>query len=305
MSIKDTIAAQVIKAGLRVSFKLPSRLPLPVAVLRLAMEQGALLLKTRKDVMVEPITIGGVRAERITPKQKNDKIILHLHGGAFFTGSAKTHRALGAEFAVRAHAMVYMLDYRLAPEHTYPAALDDGLAAYRALLALGYDAHNIVLGGDSSGCAHILSLVIALREQGEALPAAMFMISPYVDITLGAESVSSLKYRDPMVTAHALQRGSDGYRGSISANDSRVSPLFANLHGLPPMLIQVGSQEILLDDALRLAEFARAAGVDVDCQIYEGMWHNFQMFNTFITVAGRAIDNIAYFAKESCATLNA
>ncbi len=299
MSIKDTIAAQVIKAGLRVSFKLPSRLPLPVTVLRSAMEQGAWLLKTRADVLVEPITIGGVRAERITPKQKTDKIILHLHGGAFFAGSAKTHRALGAEFAVRANAVVYMLEYRLAPEHPYPAALDDGLAAYRALLALGYESHNIVFGGDSGGCAHILSLAIALRDKGEALPAAMFMISPYIDITLATESVSSLKYRDPMVTAHALRRGSDGYRGSISVNDARVSPLFANLHGLPPMLIQAGSQEILLDDALRLAEYARAAGVDVDCQIYEGMWHNFQMFNAFISVADRAIDHIARFSRES------
>ena len=302
MSIKDTIAAQVIKAGLRVSFKFPSRLPLPVAVLRTAMEQGAWLLKTGADVLVEPITIGGVRAERITPKQKTDKIILHLHGGAFFAGSANTHRALGAEFAVRSNAVVYMLEYRLAPEHPYPAALDDGLAAYRALLALGYESHNIVFGGDSGGCAHILSLAIALRDKGEALPAAMFMISPYIDITLAAESVSSLKYRDPMVTAHALRRGSDGYRGSISVNDARVSPLFANLHGLPPMLIQAGSQEILLDDSLRLAEYARAAGVDVDCQIYEGMWHNFQMFNAFISVADRAIDHIARFIKASCAS---
>jgi monoterpene epsilon-lactone hydrolase len=298
MSIKHNLARHSIKAGLRFSFKLPSLLPLPVAVLRRGMEQSAQLFKVRDDVQIELVTLGGIRAERLSPKQKTDTVILHLHGGAFFTGSAKTHRALGAELAVRAQAVVYMLEYRLAPEHPYPAALDDGLAAYRALLELGHDPHNIVLGGDSAGCAHILSLSVVLRDQGLALPAALFMISPYVDMTLSAESITTLKMRDPMLTTHALRRGSSGYHRSIQANDPRVSPLFADLHGLPPLLIQAGSEEILLDDALRLAEFAQAASVDVDCQIYEGMWHNFQMFNAFLPVADQAVDQIAGFVQQ-------
>ncbi len=298
MSIKDNIVGRVIKAGLRISFKLPSALPLPVALLRSGMDQSAQLFKVRDDVRVEQLTLGGIRAERLSPQAKTDRVILHLHGGAYFAGSAKTHRAFGAEFAARANAMVYMLEYRLAPEHPYPAALDDGLAAYRALLAQGHEPRNIILGGDSAGCAHILSLAIALREQGLALPAAMFMISPYVDMTLSAGSVTTLKSRDPMLTAHALQRGSDGYRGSIPARDPRVSPLFADLRRLPPMLIQVGSEEILWDDALRLAEFARAAGVSVDSQVYDGMWHNFQMFNPYLIVANKALDQIAGFIKQ-------
>ncbi|AXI04154.1 alpha/beta hydrolase [Aquirhabdus parva] len=298
MSIKNDLARLTIKAGLRLSFKLPSLLPLPVAVLRSGMEQSAQLFKVREDVQVESVTIGGIRAERLSPQQKTDKVILHLHGGAFFTGSAKTHRALGAEFAARAQAVVYMLEYRLAPEYPYPAALDDGLAAYRALLALGYDPHNIVLGGDSAGCAHILSLSVLLRDQGLALPAGLFMISPYVDMTLSAASITTLKTRDPMLTAYALRRGSLGYHRSIKTHDPRVSPLFADLRGLPSLLIQVGSEEILLDDALRLTELARAAGVDVDCQIFDGMWHNFQMFNAFFPVADQATNQIALFVKQ-------
>jgi len=155
--MKNNIALQAIKAGLRLSFKLPSLLPLPVTVLRSGMEQSAQLFKVRRDVQVESVTLGGVRAERLSPEKRTNKVILHFHGGAFFTGSARTHRALGAELAARAQAIVYMLEYRLAPEHPYPAALDDGVAAYRALLTLGYKPQHIVLGGDSAGCAHILS----------------------------------------------------------------------------------------------------------------------------------------------------
>lgn len=299
MSLKDGIARRVIRAGLRAGFKLPSSMPLPPALLRVGMEQGAQVFRPRADVQVEKITLGGVRAERLSPRGKTDTVILHFHGGAFFAGSAKTHRALGAEFAARAHAVVYMLDYRLAPEHPYPAALDDGLAAYRALLAQGYAPHNIVLGGDSGGCAHILSLAIALREQGHPLPAAQFMISPFVDITLSCGSVTTCKRRDPMTTVYALRRGADAYRGSIAMTDPRVSPLFADLRGLPPLLVQAGGDEILVDDALRLAEQGRAAGMSVDCYVYEDMWHNFQMFNLFVAAADRALDEIGLFVRRS------
>ncbi|MGH8493859.1 MAG: alpha/beta hydrolase [Moraxellaceae bacterium] len=301
MSFKDTIARRVVKTSLRLSFKLPSILPLPVSALRTGMELGSQLFRVRKDVHVEALKLGGVSAECLSPAGKTDSVILHLHGGAFFAGSAKTHRAMGAEMAARAGATVYMLDYRLAPEHPYPAALDDALVAYQALLAQGHAAENIVLGGDSGGCAHILSLAIALREQGLPLPAGLIMISPYVDITLSLPSVLANRVRDPMVTAHALRRGSDAYRGRIPASDVRVSPLFADLQGLPPVLIQAGSEEILRDDALHLAQQLNAAGVEVDCRIHKGMWHNFQMFSAFIKAANTALDDIASFVRRLAA----
>lgn len=300
MTLKDRFARHAVKAGLRASFKLPSLLPLPVTALRAGMEVGARLFRPRDEVRVEPVSLGGVRAERLSPSGDTGRVILHFHGGAFMAGSSRTHRAMGAEIAARARATVYMLDYRLAPEHPYPAALDDGVAAYFALLEQGHLPGNIVLGGDSGGCAHILNLAISLREQGHAAPAGLFMLSPYVDVTLSSGSVTTRKRRDPMVTAHALRRGSDGYRGAIPADDPRVSPLYADLHDLPPVLIQAGSEEILLDDALRLTQRLQATGNPVACRIYQDMWHNFQMFHPFIVAADPALDEVGHFVRRTC-----
>lgn len=299
MNLKDTLAQRVLRVGLRVSFKLPSRLPLPPAVLRRGMEQGARLFRVHPAVRVERMSLGGVPGERLAPRHATRRIILHLHGGAFFAGSPRTHRALGSELALRSDAVVHMMDYRLAPEHAWPAALEDGLAAYRALLAQGHRGEDIVLGGDSGGCAHILNLAIALRERGLPAPAGLFMISPFVDLTLSCRSVRRYRHRDPMVTAYALQRGADGYRGALPATDARVSPLFAALHDLPPVLIQAGSEEILRDDALRLAARLQAAGTRADCRLYPGMWHNFQMFSQFVQAADAALDEIAAFVRET------
>ncbi len=297
MKLPAVVARTLVKTSLRASFKLPSLLPLPLTVLRQAMEGGALLFRPRTDVIIEKAALAGVPAERVTPQSKVDRVLLHFHGGAFFAGSSRTHRALAADLAVRGRVRVYMLDYRRAPEHPYPAALRDGLACYQALLDEGWHASQIVLGGDSGGCAHILSLVIALRDRGQPLPAGLVMISPYLDLTLSLPSVAANAARDPMVTAHALRRGGDGYRGDIPENDPRVSPLFADLHGLPPVLVQAGSEEILLDDALQFSERARAAGVEVNCHIYGGMWHNFQMFNAIIATADQALDEIGHFIR--------
>ncbi|MEC7118624.1 MAG: alpha/beta hydrolase [Pseudomonadota bacterium] len=293
------IARPLVKAGLRSTFKLGSLSPLPLSVLRATMELGAKLFMPRQDVSIDHVKLGTVSAARIRPKQPTHRVMLHLHGGAFFAGSSQTHLAMATELAARCHATVYMLDYRRAPEHPYPAALDDGLAAYHALLGQGASPEQIVLGGDSGGCAHILSLAIALRDQGLPLPAALIMMSPFVDLTLTLASVSANAKRDPMLTAHALKRGADAYRGKIALDDPRISPLFAALHDLPPMLIQVGREEILLDDAVQLAERITAAGGHAECHIYQGMWHNFQMFNHLIVEAEDALEQIASFIRQS------
>lgn len=295
--IAQPVVKRLVKGALRTSFKWPSLLPLPLVVLRQAMEGGALLFRPRAEAIVEKTTLAGVSVERISPPGRADRVLLHFHGGAFFAGSANTHRALGSELALRGEAQVIMVDYRRAPEHPYPAALQDGLACYHALLEKGWRANQIVLGGDSGGCAHILSLALTLRDRGLPLPAGLVMISPYLDITLSLPSVTRNARRDPMVTAHALRRGGDGYRGNIPENDPRVSPLFADLRGLPPVLVQAGSEEILLDDALQFSERAQAAGVTVNCHIYTGLWHNFQMFNVLIAEATAALDEIGRFIK--------
>ena len=295
---REIFAATAIKASLRALFKLPSRLPVPLTVLRAAMEGGAALFRPRKEASVEEIALNGVEGERIAARHPV-RAILHFHGGAFFAGSTNTHRALASEFAVRGEAEVFLLNYRLAPEHAYPAARNDGLAAWEALLAQGYAPSEIVLGGDSGGCAHALTLALTLRDRGQALPAGLFMISPYLDMSLSNPSVEALKHRDPMVTARALRRGADGYCGDIPLRDARVSPMFADLHGLPPLLVQVGSEEILLDDARLFAKRAREAGVSVECQVFPGMWHNFQMFNSLLATADEALEDIGWFVRRA------
>lgn len=299
MKLPQALAHRVVKAALRTSFKWPSLLPLPLGVLRQAMEGGSLLFRPRPEAIVERTSLAGVPVERISPPGRADRVLLHFHGGAFFAGSSNTHRALGSELAMRGVAQVIMVDYRRAPEHPYPAALQDGLACYHALLEAGWRSDQIMLGGDSGGCAHILSLALTLRDRGLPQPAGLVMISPYLDITLSLPSVTRNARLDPMVTAHALRRGGDGYRGNIPENDPRVSPLFADLHGLPPVLVQAGSSEILLDDALQFSERAQAAGVNVQCHIYDGLWHNFQMFNALIAEADDALDEIGEFIKAS------
>ncbi|MDE2419901.1 MAG: alpha/beta hydrolase [Gammaproteobacteria bacterium] len=304
LNYKEKAATTSIKAGLRGSFKAASGLPLPLTFLRNAMELSAGIFKVRSDVQVERLVLGGVNAEQLNLKSGFHQIaeqnyaLLHFHGGVFVAGSAATHRALGGEIAARSGATVYMLDYRLAPQHRYPAALDDCLAAYQALLAKGYLPEHIILGGDSAGGALVLATLVALRELKVALPAAALLISPFVDMTLCADSFKKNALRDPMLTKEILKRGADAYRGDIQSADARVSPVFADLTGLPPMLIQVGTEEVLLDDALQLAKRAERSGIAVDCHVYDGMWHNFQMFNALLKTSDQALDEIAQFIKN-------
>jgi len=299
MQPPQRLAQPLVKASLRSTFKLASRTPLPLSLLRASMELSAGLFVARRDVRLSTVKLGAVAALCVVPKQSSKRVLLHLHGGAFFAGSSNTHRAMASELAARCHATLYMLDYRRAPEHAYPAALDDALNAYHALLGQGWMPEQIFLAGDSGGCAHVLSLVIALRDQGSPLPAGLVMLSPFVDLTLSLPSVTTHAKRDPMLSVNILKRGADAYRGKLALNDPRISPLFAPLHDLPPLLIQVGSEEILLDDAVQLAERIQAKGGAVDCQVYQGMWHNFQMFNRLITEAEDALEQIGQFVRTT------
>ncbi len=301
MTLLDKLGTATVKTTLRLTFKPASGLPLPFTLARMALELGARVFPVRKEVTVVPVTLGGSFAEWIMPRtasSKTDQVILHLHGGAFFAGSPRSHRALGSELAVRTGNTVYMLDYPRAPEHPYPIPLNAARHAYDALVALGYRPDQIVLGGDSGGCALALLLCQSLRDDQQPMPAGIFLISPYIDLTLSADSVTRNRHKDPMVSKLALQRGADGFRGDIPARDPRVSPVFANFEGLPPILVQVGSSEIIVDDATLLALRAKQAGVTVDLQIFDGMWHNFQMFNMLVKEADHALDQIATFVTH-------
>lgn len=286
-----------IRAALRLGFKAPSRWPVPVSWLRRGMEASAVLFRADPRAYLTSTTVSGVPVDTLHPAIPAGLHIIHLHGGAFFTGSRRTHRALASELCVRAQATVHLPDYRLAPEHPWPAAPDDAMAVWRSLRTQ-VPAERIVLSGDSAGCALALGLAQALRDRGEAGPAALLLISPYLDLSLTAPSIRAQRTRDPMVTEHALRRGGDAYRGNVSATDPRISPLFASLRGLPPSLVQVGSDEILLDDARRFARQAQRAGSTVRLQAWPGAWHDFQLFARALPSASLALDELALWATQ-------
>jgi epsilon-lactone hydrolase len=208
-----------------------------------------------------------------------DRIVLHLHGGAYVMGSPRTHRGLAAALSRTAHAQVLLPEYRLAPEDLHPAAVDDALAVYRWLLEdRGYPASRIAVSGDSAGGGLGLAMMFAARDQGLPLPACYVGLSPWVDLAGTGDSLRELDGIDPWLSADLIGPAARAYAGTTALDDPMVSPLYGDLSGLPPMLVHVGSDEILLDDAVRLVERARSAGVDASLGNFDGLWHVFQAF---------------------------
>jgi acetyl esterase/lipase len=254
-----------------------------------------------RDTRVEAIDMDGVRAERLVTRQPGARVLLYLHGGGYCVGSSRTHRALAAQIAHAAGAVAYVPDYRLAPEHPHPAALEDALTAYRWLLAQGVNPALISIGGDSAGGGLTLAAAAAIRDSGLPLPAALVLISPWTDLTLSGESANTHARRDPMLSRAIGELWSRLYLGRYPADHPPCSPLFAKFGGLPPMLIQVGSEEILLSDSQRLEQRARDAGVRVRLSLYGRMWHDFQMHAGLLRDSDRAITEIGDFVKNTIA----
>jgi len=207
------------------------------------------------------------------------RVLLHLHGGGYFMGSSATHRGLGAALSRVSDAVVVLPDYRLVPEHPYPAALDDAEAVVRWLTeTCGVDPSRLAVAGDSAGGGLAAALLVRLRDQGGPLPACYVGISPWLDLTCSGPSVTALDGVDPWISAAMLPLPARFYAGELALDDHRVSPLYADLSGLPPTLLYVGGDELLLDDAVRFTARARAAGVAADCGVYPGLWHVFPAF---------------------------
>ena len=225
------------------------------------------------------------------------RTILYLHGGGYYFCSPKSHRSLVFQLATRSGARTFSLDYRLAPEHPFPAALDDALAGYRRLLADGTPPDSIVVAGDSAGGGLALALLVALRDAGDALPAAALLFSPWTDLAATGGTLVTNDGADPMFRGAAIARVATFYLADNDPTHPYLSPLYADLAGLPPLFIQVGSTEVLLDDARRVAERAKAAGVAVDFEVWPKMPHVWQLFAPFIPEARRALDRAAAFAR--------
>lgn len=246
-------------------------------------------------VVGTPTTIGGVPAEWIdAPGAARDAAILYLHGGGYVAGSIDSHRNLTGTLARAAGVRVLALDYRLAPEHPYPAALDDALAAYGALVAdEAIDPAHLAIAGDSAGGGLTAATLLALRDTGAPLPALGVLISPWVDLAGTGESMRTRKDADPMVHPDSLAAMTTRYAGSLDADDPRVSPLYADLRGLPPLLIQVGDAEVLLDDSTRLAAGIEAAGGTVTLEVWPEMVHVWHGSAGHVPEADAAIAAIA------------
>ncbi|HMM88064.1 alpha/beta hydrolase [Bradyrhizobium sp.] len=251
---------------------------------------------TTVPVTCERVSAGGVDGEWISPADpRPDKAVLYFHGGGFRIGSVSSHRDLIARIALAAGCRVLAVNYRLAPEHRFPAALDDALAAYDSMLRQGLTSTNIALAGDSAGGNLALAAMLALRERGLPLPVAAALMSPWTDLAAVGASYVNRADADPIHQRPMIRALANNYLGE--QGDPRqplASPLYADLGGLPPLLIQVGDRETVRDDSVMLADKARAAGVEVDLQVWDGMIHVFQMF-TEIPEAHQAIASIAGF----------
>lgn len=252
------------------------------------------------DTCFSEVDAGGVRAEWVVaPTADVGRTVVYLHGGGYCIGSLTSHRAMLSHLSAAAAARVLAVDYRLAPEHPHPAALDDAVTAYRwALTDGGALAARSVLGGDSAGGGLTVATLVALRDAGEPLPAAAVCLSPWTDLTASGTSITTKAAEDPMVRVEDLERWAAAYRGRTPASASSVSPLFADLAGLPPMLLDVGTSEVLLDDARRLAERARAAGIDVTLTVADDMLHVWHFFAGTVPEADEAVARVGEFIAK-------
>jgi acetyl esterase/lipase len=269
-----------------------------IDVLRKQIVRETRFLKPPKDVQISPTTLAGVLGEWLTPSSlvARNKVMIYLHGGGYVVGSPATHRSFIARVAKACSIRAFSVDYRLAPENPFPAALEDALAVYRQVLNHGIDPNNILFAGDSAGSGLALATLISLRDSGLPLPAMSVCISPWTDLALTGESIKTCADRDPYITYESLLLR-DHYVGDNDHKSPLISPLYADYDGLPPMLIHVGTDEVLLNDSTRLATQAKACGVDVQLRIWAKMWHDFPMWAPYLPEANQAIAEIAAFVK--------
>ena len=256
------------------------------------------------DVQQSPTTIGGGGAIEVTVPgaAATDGVILYLHGGVYVIGTAAATVPLVGELARRTGTRAITLDYRLAPEHPYPAAVADAQDAYQGLLEQGVDAGQIALAGESAGGGLAVATLLALRDADIPLPSCAFLMSPYADLTLSGDSIADREAVDRTLTPEGLRLRIPDYVAGADASDPLISPVFADLTGLPPLLIQVGSNEILLSDAIRLAERAAMADVTVTLDVTDSVPHVFQAFAGILDEADAALDRASTFLRTNLAT---
>lgn len=258
-----------------------------------------LAVASAPDVKCERVSAGGVDAEWVcAPGAADDRYVLYLHGGGYVIGSVKTHRDLMARISRAAKAKVLGLNYRLAPEHPFPAAVDDAVAGYKWLLAQGAKPSRIAIGGDSAGGGLTAATLVAIKDQKLPTPAAGVLLSPWADMEGIGDSMKTRAQADPVVQKEGLVGMAQAYLQGKDPKTPLAAPIYADLKGLPPLLIQVGDAETLLDDSNRLNDRAKAAGVQTKLEVWPEMIHVWQLFASFLPEGQQAIEGIGKFVIE-------
>ena len=247
---------------------------------------------------VEKVVAGGIPSEWIYFSDSDQqRTLLYLHGGAYLLGSADSHRELVARLSAASGMCALLPEYRLAPEHLFPAAVEDAHTAYRWLLSQGIQPEHIIVAGDSAGGGLTLALLLSIRNASDPMPAGAVLLSPWTDLTGSGESMKTRMEADPWLDAASIPMMGQFYAGQEDARNPLISPVFADLHGLPPLFIEVGNDEVLLDDTTRIVEHAQSAGVQVQWHAWEGMWHVFPAFAFIIDEGKQAIEEIGTFMR--------
>ncbi len=293
--------AAVLRVVLRATLGRTFRAGLPVEQQRLRLQRVSRLTLPPRAASFTAATVGGVRGEWIRSRghQRPALTLLYLHGGGYTTGSPATHRALTGHLAARCDARVFAADYRLAPEHPFPAAVDDAVAAWRGLQGQDPDARGIAIAGDSAGGGLAVATALRLRDLGEPMPRALVLFSPWVDLAL--ERLSPAPPGEVMLTLPWVRECAIGYAAGTDPRHPLISPIGADLAGLPPTLIQVGTDELLLPDSRRLHACLQAAGAESRLQEFPGRWHVFQANAGVLADADRALEAVGRFLRAPTA----
>jgi acetyl esterase/lipase len=267
-----------------------------VPALRAAFDELMAQIPVAPDIQQAPVALGGVGGvEVVVGEPRTDNVMLYFHGGVYVIGSASASVPLVGDIARRTAMRVYTLDYRLGPEHPYPAAVQDAVAAYQGLLNQGVHPDRIAVAGESAGGGLAVAALLALRDAGNPLPACAFVMSPYVDLTLSGDSMKEKSELDPLLNPDDLRTRVPDYVADGQPADPLISPVFADLSGLPPLLIQVGTHEVLLSDAVRLAARAASADVPVILDVTPGVPHVFQAYAAILEEGADALERATSF----------
>ncbi len=269
-----------------------------VSKLRTVLDFSALWMLLPWGVHFKPFHIDGLRAEWLIPtKADKTKVLLYLHGGGYALGSSHTHRSMVGQIAKLTGLPALLIGYRKIPESPFPAALEDAVMAYQWLLNEGYDARDIVVGGDSAGGGLAVSMQIALKNKSVPLPSGTICLSPWTDLAVTGESVEKNAHKDPLVRVDKMRKWGEMYAAHRLLTNPLISPLYGDLRGLSPILIQVSKDEVLYDDALRLADAARKAGVEVTLQEWDGLIHWWHIFWRMLPEAEEALNQLKDLSK--------